>query len=157
MEEDFKHIVRIANTDLKGEKPLIAALKGIKGVGYNFASAICRLASVPSGKKTGSLTTTEVDALNKVITDPLSAGVPTWFVNRRKDNQTGEDIHIITNTLILTKDNDLKMMKKMRSYKGVRHMFYLPVRGQRTRSNFRPNKGKVTGVKRKSKASKTGK
>jgi small subunit ribosomal protein S13 len=40
-------------------------------------------------------------------------------------------------------------MKKMKSYRGVRHIFNLPVRGQRTKSNFRKNKGKVTGVKRK--------
>jgi small subunit ribosomal protein S13 len=41
------------------------------------------------------------------------------------------------------------MMKRIRSYKGVRHSLGLPVRGQRTRSNFRKNKGKVLGVKRK--------
>ncbi len=42
------------------------------------------------------------------------------------------------------------MMKKIKSYKGVRHMFGLTVRGQRTRSNFRKNKGKVRlGVTRK--------
>ena len=41
-------------------------------------------------------------------------------------------------------------MKKIKCYKGVRHMLDLPVRGQRTKSNFRKNKGKVhLGVKRK--------
>jgi small subunit ribosomal protein S13 len=42
------------------------------------------------------------------------------------------------------------MMKKIRSYKGMRHAYGLPVRGQRTKSKFRKNKGKVKGVKRKS-------
>ena len=41
-------------------------------------------------------------------------------------------------------------MKKIRSYKGVRHTFGLPVRGQSTKSNFRKNKGKGSlGVQRK--------
>ena len=48
-----------------------------------------------------------------------------------------------------TQDNDIKMLKKIKSYKGIRHSLGLPVRGQRTRSNFRKNKGKVMGVKRK--------
>ena len=52
-------------------------------------------------------------------------------------------------TLSFTQDNDIKMMKKIKSYKGVRHILGQPVRGQRTKSNFRKNKGKVLGVKRK--------
>jgi small subunit ribosomal protein S13 len=41
-------------------------------------------------------------------------------------------------------------MKKIRSYRGVRHGIGLPVRGQRTKSNFRRNKGKVSlGVAKK--------
>ena len=41
-------------------------------------------------------------------------------------------------------------MKKIRSYRGVRHGVGLPVRGQRTKSNFRRNKGKASlGVKKK--------
>ena len=51
--------------------------------------------------------------------------------------------------MAFTQDNDIKMMKKMRSYKGIRHSLGLPVRGQRTKSNFRKNKGKVLGVRKK--------
>jgi small subunit ribosomal protein S13 len=41
-------------------------------------------------------------------------------------------------------------MKKIRSYKGVRHMLGQPVRGQKTKSNFRKNKGSASlGVQRK--------
>ena len=44
-------------------------------------------------------------------------------------------------------------MKKIRSYRGVRHGIGLPVRGQRTKSNFRKNKGKVSlGVAKKAAA-----
>ena len=41
-------------------------------------------------------------------------------------------------------------MKKVKSYKGVRHSAGLTVRGQKTKSNFRRNKGKLSlGVKKK--------
>jgi small subunit ribosomal protein S13 len=50
---------------------------------------------------------------------------------------------------MFTKDNDIKLMRKIKSYKGTRHSAGQPVRGQRTKSNFRKSKGKVMGVKRK--------
>jgi small subunit ribosomal protein S13 len=78
------------------------------------------------------------------------------MLNRRKDMETGEDRHLTTADLKFFNDNDIKMMKKMRSYKGIRHMEGLPVRGQKTKSKFRKNKGKVMGVKRRAGA-KTGK
>jgi small subunit ribosomal protein S13 len=154
---EFKHIIRVSNTDLKGEKPAVAALTKIKGVGTNFASVLCKLSNISLTKKVGNFTDEEVQKINTILADPKKAGIPKWFLNRQKDNETGENKHLINNDLIFTKDQDLKQMKKIKSYRGVRHMFHLPTRGQRTRSNFRPNKGKVTGVKRKGKASKTGK
>ena len=50
---EFKHIVRIANTDIKGEKRLITSLQKIKGVGHNFAAAVCAAAGIPKQKKAG--------------------------------------------------------------------------------------------------------
>jgi len=44
---EFKHIIRIANTDLKGEKKLVIALQKIKGVSYNMAAALCHVAGIP--------------------------------------------------------------------------------------------------------------
>ena len=59
-------------------------------------------------------------------------------------------MHLINTDLDLSKDGDIKRMKKVKSYKGLRHTWGLPVRGQRTRSNFRKNKGKVSlGVVKK--------
>ena len=60
-------------------------------------------------------------------------------------NQAVDDDLILSNP---AHNLGTKFMKKIKSYRGIRHMFGLPVRGQRTRSNFRPNKGKVQGVKR---------
>ena len=90
----------------------------------------------------------ETKRIEEVIVNPLKFGIPSWMLNRRKDMETGEDRHLVVNDLIFTQETDVKMMKKMRTYKGVRHMLGGPVRGQRTRSNFRKNKGKVMGVKK---------
>ena len=74
-------------------------------------------------------------------------GIPMWMFNRRKDRETGEDVHLLTNELVFSRENDIKRMRRIKNYTGARHSLGLPVRGQRTKSNFRPNKGKVTGVK----------
>ena len=50
--------------------------------------------------------------------------------------------------LEMAKRKDISMMKKLGSYKGMRHRAGLPVRGQRTRSSFRHGKGAV-GVSKK--------
>ena len=61
-------------------------------------------------------------------------------MNRRKDIDTGKNIHIIGSDLSLQKEFDIKRLKKMKCYRGVRHSTGQPVRGQRTRSHFRKNK-----------------
>lgn len=145
----FKHIVRIVNVDLPGNKSIHWALTDIKGIGINFADAVCTVAHVPKETKAGNLTEEQLKQLNEVILNPLKHGFPIWMINRRRDSETGEDKHLITGTLTYVQDNDVKMMKKIRSYKGIRHIQSQPVRGQRTRSNFRRNKGKVVGVVKK--------
>jgi len=152
--QNYKHIVRILNTDLDGAKSIKNSLRKIKGIGFIFANAICNLSGVDRDKITGELTEEEIKKLENTIKNPLKSGIPVWMVNRRRDYETGEDIHILTTDLTYTKENDIKRLKKIKAYKGVRHMFKLPVRGQRTKSNFRPTKGKVhLGVSRKGKKS----
>jgi small subunit ribosomal protein S13 len=144
---EFRHLVRIANTDIKGEKAVLYSLTKIKGVSIMFANMICMNAGVDKTKKAGELTDTEVKSLEKELLNP---DAPLWMLNRRKDPETGEDHHLIGADLVLSTGNDIKEMKKMKSYKGVRHISRLPVRGQRTKSNFRRNKGKaVSGLKKK--------
>ena len=59
-------------------------------------------------------------------------------------------MHLLTGNLTFYKENDIKRMKKIKSLKGMRHQKGLPVRGQRTKSHFRKNKGKVVGVAKES-------
>jgi small subunit ribosomal protein S13 len=148
--KDFKHLVRIMNTDLKGQKQILYALPLIKGIGLMFANAVCRKANVDIHKRAGYLSDAETKALEEVITNPVKAGIPKWMFDRRKDYDGGQDQHIISGSLEFNHEMDIKRMKKTKSYKGLRHQWGLPVRGQRTKSNFRRNKGKVSlGVVKK--------
>jgi small subunit ribosomal protein S13 len=150
-EENIKYIVRVANTDLDGKKQIGIAITKIKGIGRMFANAICSVIELDVTKKAGALSEAEIKKLNEVIASPLKFDIPVWMVNRRKDYETGEDGHLITADLAFSKQNDIKRMRKSKSYKGMRHSWGVPVRGQRTKSNFRKNKGKVKGVTRKKK------
>lgn len=147
--QELKYFVRIANTDLDGNKYISHSLTKIKGVSFMFSNAICRCANIEKIKKTGYLSDEEVTRIDEVIKTPSKFGIPLWLFNRKKDPEDGEDKHVIGSILTFRQDNDIKMMKKVKSYKGVRHSLGLPVRGQRTKSNFRKNKGKVMGVKKK--------
>ncbi|MBT4651833.1 30S ribosomal protein S13 [Candidatus Woesearchaeota archaeon] len=147
----FKHIVRIANVDLPGQKPIRVALKKIKGVGFSLAHMACILAGIDKTAKTGELNDAAISRLDGVVKDPVKSGVPTWALNRRKDYESGDDTHLTMGNLDFTKDNDIKRLKKIKAYRGVRHSLNRPVRGQKTRSNFRKSKGKVVGVKKKGK------
>jgi len=146
---DFKHIVRIANVDIPGEKQIRFALTYIKGIGINLADAICNLAHIDRLTQAGMLKEAEIIKLNQIAANPLASGIPNWMANRRRDYDTGEDKHLLTGNLNFAQDNDLKRLKKIKTLIGIRHIKGLPVRGQRTRSNFRKSKGKVVGVKKK--------
>ena len=149
MADEIKHIVRIANTDVAGTKQLYLSLQKIKGVGENFSRAVCVLAKIDYNTIAGTLNDAQVKAIEKVLADPIGAGVPKYFLNRLNDYETGEDMHLFTSDLDFTKDQDIKNLRKTKSYRGLRHQWRLPLRGQRTGSNFRPNKGKGGAVKKK--------
>ncbi|MEM2915784.1 MAG: 30S ribosomal protein S13 [Candidatus Woesearchaeota archaeon] len=153
---EIKHLVRIANTDLDGKKTIAYALNYIKGVGIPFAHAACRMAGIDVNKKAGALTDAELQKVEEIIKNPIKAGLPPWMVNRCFDTETGQHRHLLAGDLQFTIENDIRTMKKIKCYKGIRHILGQPVRGQRTRSNFRKNKGKVMGVRRSAAAKAAG-
>ena len=148
-EQELKYFVRIANTDLDGNKSIQNALTKIKGLSFMFSNAILNVARIEKTKKAGYLSDEQVSKIDDILKEPSKFGIPAWMFNRKKDPEDGMDKHLVGTSLAFIHDNDIKMMKKVKSYKGIRHMLGLPVRGQRTRSNFRKNKGKVMGVKKK--------
>ncbi len=88
---------------------------------------------------------------------PEILALPTWLVNRRRDYETGKDMHLLQSDLNLANESDVKRLQKIRSRRGVRHALHLPLRGQRTKANFRRNKGRGSlGVQRKKEAAKKG-
>lgn len=145
MEEKLKSILRIANTDLNGNKPIYHALRKIKGVDFMFSNAICKVNNIDPNKKTGALTPQEIKAIENTLQDPKN--IPTWLFNRKKDYDTGKDTHLTTAKLKLQKEFDIKRLQKVKSYKGLRHAWGLPVRGQKTKGHFR--KGRAVGVVKK--------
>ena len=148
--DKLKYFVRIASTDLVGSKPIYLALKKIKGVNFMFANAVCSIAGISKDKKTGSLLDGEIKTIEDILKNPSKFGVPSWLLNRRKDYDTGDDKHILTSDLDFTKEFDLRRLKKIKCNRGFRHAWGLPLRGQKTKSNFRRNKKKASlGVKKR--------
>jgi small subunit ribosomal protein S13 len=147
MEEDFKHMIRIARKDINGNKTIENALADVKGVGKALSRAIGIVMDLDLNQKIGYLSDDEIEKIEETIKDPKSHDVPDWMLNRRNDYETGETGHLIESDLVMTLRDDLNRMKKTRSYKGRRHEVGLPVRGQRTKSTFR--KGSSVGVRRR--------
>lgn len=156
-EDKFKHIIRIVNTDLDGNKSILNALRKIKGVSFMFANMACVLTNTDKNKKTGTLDESEIKKLEDFLRNPVKFGAPEWALNRRKDLSDGKTSQILSTDIKFIADNDMKLLKMIKCYKGIRHMSGLPVRGQRTKSNFRRNKGKGMGVKKAAPAPKSGK
>jgi small subunit ribosomal protein S13 len=139
-------ILRISETDLDGSKPVAVAIRKVKGVSFMFSNAVSKTCGF-GNKKMEELSDQEIEKLKDVMKNPEKYNIPHWLYNRRKDPASGNYTHITSSALDMTKKGDIDRMKKIRCYKGVRHMLGLPVRGQRTKSSFRT--GGIVGVKRK--------
>ena len=123
---------------------MIIGLTQIKGVGYMFANSIINNLKINSELRIGNLSNEQIKSIENIIQSPSSSNFPSWFLNRRKDIETGEDKHLITSDIDFTVRNDVEREKTAGSWRGYRHMFGLKVRGQRTRCTGR--KGGAVGV-----------
>lgn len=145
--EGIRGILRIAGTDLDGNKKISTALLKINGIGQSLALAIPKASGLDPNLLLGSLSEEQIKKLESVIKDPIKFGIPSHMVNYRFNPETGEDAHLVASDLKFNIKSRIDFMRKIRSYKGIRHELGLPVRGQRTRGSFRT--GKVVGVARK--------
>ena len=143
---EYRHILRIAGKDIEGSKKIIIALSQIKGIGYNLSQTILQSLNINSNMRIGFLTEKEVSDIEAAIKNPSLIGIPNWYLNRRKDSDTGSDKHLLTSDLDFTISNDIEREKTVYSWRGYRHMFGLRVRGQCTRTTGR--KGGAVGVKK---------
>ena len=117
-------MTRIANVVIPSEKQVQIALRYIYGIGPKHAAEILKATKVDPTKRVKDLT----EAEEKKIRDIIDA------------NYTVEgDLHRIV-------ANNIKRLKDIGSYRGLRHKLNLPVRGQRTRTNGRTKRGKRVAV-----------
>lgn len=147
MSRELRYVVRLQGTGLDGTKKVAYALRGLKGVGLRLAQSIVKVAGIDPEVLLGELSDAELRKIEEVLKDPSTYGIPLWLLNRRRDPQTGEDLHLIGPDLDLRVKEDIDLMREIRSWKGVRHARGLKVRGQRTKTTGR--RGKAVGVSRR--------
>ena len=134
---EFKHILRILNTNVEGKRKAPFALKGIKGIGRRFSHLICKKAKIDTNRRAGDLSEAEIQKVTEIIADPIGNGIPKWFLNRQKDFKDGTYAQLASNLLDTKLREDLERLKKIRCNRGLRHYWGLKVRGQHTKSTGR--------------------
>lgn len=144
---EFRYIVRIGGLDISGTEKVAYGLAKIKGIGVNTAYALCRILNIDPESRIGLLTDEDVERIEEFLSNPSKYGLLNWMYNRRRDVKTGEDLHLYGPDLIIAVREDIETMKKIKSWKGVRHSLGLKVRGQRTRTTGRL--GVTVGVRKR--------
>ncbi|MEM1751181.1 MAG: 30S ribosomal protein S13 [Archaeoglobaceae archaeon] len=142
----FKHIVRIADTDLDGNRNVVHALTGIPGIGIRMARSIVNELGIDGKRKLGTLEDEEIAKIRRLIEEGIEK-FPSWMLNRRADLYTGKNLHLLSKDVNFGRMLDIERLMRIRCYRGVRHAKGKKVRGQRTRSTGR--KGRTVGVIRK--------
>ncbi|MFH0986515.1 MAG: 30S ribosomal protein S13 [Candidatus Micrarchaeota archaeon] len=148
---DFKGRLRIAQKEINGHFPLAKAIRQVKGVGMNMSEAVVTIfcEEFPEIKKTekiGNLSDAQIERIEKII-EEISKYVPKWMLNKLKEPETGKNLHLTSSDLDFYEQQNKKREIGMRSYRGVRHMLGLQVRGQRTKTSGRV--GLTLGVQKK--------
>ena len=121
-------MARIAGVNIPNHQHTVIGLTAIYGIGRPRAQDICAATGVPTNKKVKDLDDNELEKLRDEIAKFVVEGDL-----RRKATE------------------DLKRHKNIKTYRGLRHMRGLPVRGQRTQTNARTRKGpkKTVGAQSK--------
>lgn len=148
-EERMESLVRILGFDIPGTKNIFVGLTYIKGVSWAISNALCIKLGIPKDKKIQELSKEEIKKVESFISNP---DVYQFQKNRRFDPETGKTSHLYGSDLDVAKEFDIKRLKAMKSYVGIRHAAGQPVRGQRTKSHFRRKKTAIVGKKAAPKA-----
>lgn len=117
-------MARIAGVVIPAEKQVQIALTYVYGIGPHFASTILAAANVEPTTRVKDLTEAEEQRIREVID--------------RDYTVEGDLQRLVT--------NNIKRLKDINAYRGLRHKAGLPVRGQRTRTNARTRKGRAVAV-----------
>lgn len=117
-------MARISGVVIPAEKQVQIALTYIYGIGPKFASTILAAASIEPTTRVKDLTEAEEQRLREIID--------------RDYTVEGDLQRLVT--------NNIKRLKEINAYRGLRHKSGLPVNGQRTRTNARTRKGRAIAV-----------
>ena len=147
MSEEYNHIVRVSGSDIDGQENLLQGLTRIRGVGLRLSRAIITRLEIDSSKRLGYLTDAEIKKIEKIVKDPVGSEFPDWYVNRPRDRMSGRMLHLTGSDLDFAHRNDIDRLRRIKSWRGVRHSLGLRVRGQHTRTTGRG--GMAVGVSRK--------
>jgi len=147
MSENYKHIVRIGGSDIDGQENLLQGLTRIKGVGLRMSRAIITKTEIDPSRRLGYLTDAEIKKIEKVVKDPVASDFPDWYINRPRDRMSGRMLHLTGSDLDFAHRNDIDRLRRIKSWRGIRHSLGLRVRGQHTRTTGRG--GMAVGVSRK--------
>ncbi|MDR0470226.1 MAG: 30S ribosomal protein S13 [Nitrososphaerota archaeon] len=154
MSQEYRYIVRIMGTDVQGTVKVSYAVAHVKGISTSLSNAILKKAGVNPDLRVGLIADSDVGKIEDVIRDPVKYNIPGWMFNRRKDGDTGKDLHVLGADLAFKIKTDIDGAKEIRSWRGYRHAYSLKVRGQRTKTTGRA--GKALGVKKKTLMQKSG-
>ena len=111
--------MRVAGTTIPSNKKIGISLRYIYGVGPTLALKILETAKIGFDVRVKDLTTEQQDNLRTII---------------EKQYKTEGDLRREVGS-------NIKRLKDIKCYRGVRHMKHLPVRGQRTKTNSRTVRG----------------
>ncbi len=111
-------MIRLAGIDLPSEKKVRIALRYLYGIGATNAEEILSQTRIDPDKRAHDLTGDEINRLQREL----------------------EKYTIEGNLRRVVRDN-IDRLKRVGTYRGLRHKMSLPTRGQRTRSNARTRKG----------------
>ncbi len=129
-------MARIAGVNLPNEKRIEASLPHIYGIGFRLSKKILQDTGIDPNKRAKDLTESEVNTLREYIEKKYKV-----------EGQLRQQIML-----------NIKRLKEIGAYRGIRHIKGLPVRGQRTKTNSRTRRGnvrKTAGSGRKKSAEKT--
>ncbi len=134
MSEGRKNILRMFGTDIPGDVSIKDGLRHMKGISFSTSSAILDQAGIDPTKMSGDIDEEEKTKLQDTI---KNCKIPEYLLNRRKDPEDGESKMLVSTDLDIQHREDINSMKKLGTYRGMRHRRGLPVRGQKTQSSFR--------------------
>ncbi|MDR0397674.1 MAG: 30S ribosomal protein S13 [Candidatus Nomurabacteria bacterium] len=117
-------MARVAQVVIPADKQIGVALTYVYGIGPKISQLILNEAKVNPAKRVKDLTAAEEQKINEVV----------------------DSKYLVEGNLQRVVTGNIKRVKDINSYRGLRHKAGLPTRGQRTRTNARTRKGRAVAV-----------